>query len=145
MVEYEYCTEETEIMEYTEGLRNVLKNPEKYKAIFDCFKKQNLPLLAEIMASMVSGLNELNTRVKEKNNTIAVLNTRVKELESKINTLSTELGELRKQGGGADMQTSNDIKSLYEKYGSLRKVGEILHMDKSTVKRKLIKLGFTFD
>lgn len=145
MIEYEYWTEETEIMEYTEELKHLLHNSDKYRAIFDCFKRKNLPLLAEIMTSMVSALKELNTKEKEKSNTIEWLETSLAEKKNTIARLTTELEELRKQGGGADIQINNEMKALHEQGYSLRKISEILHKDRSTIKRKLIKMGYTFD
>lgn len=145
MEEYEYWTDETEIFEYTKRLREELKNPDVYKAIFGCFIKKDLYSLAQIMATMAKGRNNLLCKLKESQDRISSLSDKVGEQENTIVKLTAELEKLKSHSVGGNIQKENLMENLYKQGHSLRKIGEMLHCDKSTVKRKLIKRGYTFD
>ena len=145
MKEYEYWTEETEIMEYTSELKDILNCNETYRTIFRCFKEKNMPALAANMVQMIRTAKELKRRVSERENNIEYLKKQIAEKESKISSLTSELEKIKAYKIGEDIEKLEVMANCYDRGQSLRKIGQRFNMDKSTVKRKLIKLGYTFD
>jgi len=145
MQEYDYWTEETAIMEYTNDLRYELNDAKAFNAIFNCFKKKDLYSLAQLMTTMAKGRNNLHTTIRELKSKVSYLTAEVEKKESVIIRVTAELDELKKHIPSKDILLNERVKTLYSQHKSLRKVSEYLGCDKSTVKRHLIKMGYTLD
>ena len=145
MEEYVYWTDETEVMEYTRELQNILADPAKFHVLFNCFLTKKMPDLANIMVSMLKDGLKYKNIVKEKETEIQLLKKQIKDKEIKIAELLGTVDELERLIGIDELHKMRKMKSLYLQGYSLRKISEIFRCDKSTVKSKLIKMGISFD
>lgn len=132
--------------DYLRGLDSRVSN-ELYAEILRCFMEKDMATLGKIIVQLAIGF-EKSQSTEEKIATIRVLEEKVKilegELKKQIKTnreLDTEVNSLRRELFGTKQWQYLYIKNLYQSGSSLRQIGKILNCDKSTVKRKLIKMG----
>ena len=145
MIEYEYWTDETEVMEYTRELRDILNDSSNFPILFNCFLNKRMPDLAQIMVSMLRAGRKYKEMAERKEAEIQLLKRQLKDKEGRISELLSTVDELENLIGIEELHKMKRMKSLYLQGHSLRKIGEIFRCDKSTVRKKLEKMGISFE
>lgn len=136
----EYRTNETEVMEYTKELRNLITNTDIYREIFRCFVGKRMSDLATIMTNMYKQVLKSNKTVTEKNARIQELEKQLEDRDKRIADLQQQL-QLNSRHGKISSADMMQMKVLYEQGYSLRKLGEMFNCDKNTVKQRLLEMG----
>lgn len=137
---WEYQTDETEVMEYTSELRNLITNTDIYREIFRCFVDKRMYDLATIMTNMYKQMLKSNKAVKEKDSEIQYLRKQLEQRDKQIADLQ-QLLQLNSSHGKTSSVDMMQMKVLYEQNYSLRKLGEMFNCDKNTVKQRLLEMG----
>lgn len=136
----EYRTNETEVMEYTKELRNTLPNPSRYGVIFRCFVDKRMPELASIMTDMLKQAIKYKNISDQKENEIQHLKKQLEDRDKRIADLQQML-QLSSRHGKISSADMMQMKVLYEKGDSLRKLSKMFNCDKNTVKQRLLEMG----
>lgn len=112
-----------------------------YYDIVRMFKCCNQNGISDLLADLFKRQKKDGQLIDKYKEQIAELNKQLANIYRKLENKSAELENVYGHGLGEKLNKSKEIKNLYEKGYSLRKIGELYHCDKSTVKRLLIKMG----
>jgi len=143
---YDILNEETEIEKYTKEIKNLPISEDAYMAIFGYFKNKDMASLARVIANLGRGFSEreaLKAQLCTSNKQIAYLNKKLDKAEEVNKELQAEVNSLRREVFGLDEYRCSGMRELYMAGKSLREIGKIYRCDKSTVKRKLVKMRIT--
>ena len=136
----EYWTEDALILDYTEGIKDLV-SPERYNLVFDMFKEKDMRGLALMVEGVLKESRRYALESDEKDRQIQNLKKRIEEAEIQISKLSEEKETVEKTAGKYRAADLEKMKQMYQNGQSLRNIGQEFNMDKSTVKRKLIQMG----
>lgn len=136
----QYSSEEARITEYLRELNNIVP-PGLYHEIYGYFMQTDKKDLADYVIRLFKKEIQQAEKLKQREKEIIQLRNEQENRNKYISNLEEELNNLRCRGIGIDPAKGSQIKQLYEKGWSLRKIGEYCGCDKSTIKRILIKMG----
>ncbi len=125
-------------------LLNSLKT-EEYNKIINALCSGDYAVIADILVSVYEDKKQErmeNIRVQGELKEAGVIKDHeIQELRKRVQEMERQLEELHYQKMGISMKDGMRMKLQYEHGMSLRKLAEIYHCDKSTVKRRLLKMG----
>lgn len=136
----DFYTEEALTASFLEELREIASN-NFYNAVLQYLKTDNRAMLAEIITRLYKEAkkNYIDMRDSE--------NQEIQNYKYRIEQLTREVEELKKQAEYLPAQTRGDygklkmMKEMYENGHTLSSIASVVKCNKSTVKRKLIKMG----
>lgn len=100
--------------------------------------KEYCKAVLEELKEVIGQKDEKYTRLREM---LKDYMKRVEEVNKQNREMSMQLKELQIQAMGISVRDGQRMKAEYEKGMSLRKLAEMFGCDKSTIKRRLIKMG----
>ena len=129
----EYPSEEAMLTDYLNDFRQEVST-ELYKDIFNRFLKNDKEALAKYLAIVCAKVNEQRDELKH----MKGLKEEIERLRQENYQMQQKLRDVYKSGAGVDLR----IRDMYvEEKKSLRKIADVVGMDKNTVKKHLEKMG----
>lgn len=146
---FEYL-DNLQLKEHLSGLEFFVSE-EEYLEIFKYFKEKDMIGLAGVIkrfAERLSKSQSLEVQIKSLNDEISNLNIKLSDQDRELTKLSESNGDLQAEANSlreevfkSEKVRCESMRDLYMCGYSLRQIGKMLHCDKSTVKRKLLKMG----
>lgn len=114
-----------------------------YSYIVRMFKNCNQAAIADLLAANFAKLNKAYEKNEELHKEILDLNEQLKKILWQKRYLEGKLNNIYETSFGEKLKEYEAMEEYYKKGKSLREIAKRLHCDKSTVKRRLIKMGVT--
>lgn len=107
--------------------------------VCNCMKNEEYCRVA--LQELKDVVNQAKSRNDDLRKMLSKSNSKVRELQEEMRALEIQILELRSKFMGRNSYNAEQMKNQYLEGASLRELAKIYGCDKSTVKRRLIKMG----
>ena len=138
-------TDERSIFRNTYKLNNELSTHEGgvsvYNDIIRMFKRGDQIGISDLLVDLYRQKKEYEDKIDTYVKKIETLNKQAIYMSQELRHTQFELDNVYASGLGEKLEVSKKMKKLYDSGASLRKIAELYKCDKSTVRRRLEKMG----
>lgn len=136
-----FFLEEAELMEYTDEMKYVLNDYNKFKQMFYMLQSKDIRSLGKIIMQLYHDLAEIKKRLNKLQRSLDDTKREKDRLWEDNKVLRRELMMIKAARNYKELQENMEIERLYRNGYSCRQIADQINRDKSTVSRRLKRMG----